>query len=515
MTNEHDEPQVKPKRPVRYCFFMTANAPWFTLAKSLHEQGIATPVLWLGDDRHYANARRTFGDAVVRMLDFVHRPYDIPRVDYNGEFSQFFLSADYLDAKDICLKMMDRLDLNGTFSRIDREVYFHKLTIWALKFFSDTRPDALLMIEKPHSHAQYLICRIAQYLNIPTAHFKDCALFPVNFLQLRDGSFIKKDWAMEATLAEAFNAKIDDYVAKLSALSNTQGSFLPFYMIAHRKNSKHVMRIIRFIRGGFKPLLRDAASDLKLYCSSKYQPINPYKASFITRLMTRYRRKGNLRKANAREAEEALPSGKFVYFPLHYEPERTTNPDGEAFHDQLKALVALRAFLPPDIAIVVKEHPSQFLVADRGSRGRSPLFYALVKELHGVRFIGAAMNSMDVIRRCEAVATITGSVAVEAALMGKRVIVFGKPWFQGCPNTFQWEKIISYEDYCASPLQPPSSIAVFLKALIADYGIPMVNNASQLNAYRSEWYSEIFQERQQAEMTRLITMFFAQCCAMD
>ena len=107
---------------LKYCFFMTGNEPWLKLARDMHLEGVATPVLWLGDDVHYAGARELFGESAVRMLDFVHRPLDIPSVNYKGEYREFFDTKDYLDAKDICLKMMDRLDLNGTFSRIDREV---------------------------------------------------------------------------------------------------------------------------------------------------------------------------------------------------------------------------------------------------------------------------------------------------------------------------------------------------------------------------------------------------------
>ena len=64
---------------------MTGNDPWLKLAKDLHDTGLATPVLWLGDDRHHARAKEVFGDAVVRGLDFVHRPFEIPNVEYSGE----------------------------------------------------------------------------------------------------------------------------------------------------------------------------------------------------------------------------------------------------------------------------------------------------------------------------------------------------------------------------------------------------------------------------------------------
>ena len=81
------------------------------------------------------------------------------------------------------MKMMDRLDLYGTFSRIDREVYFHSIIIWTLKKFSKTKPDFLLMAEAPHSHAQYLIYEICSWLDIPSFKFNRWTLAPLIFLQ--------------------------------------------------------------------------------------------------------------------------------------------------------------------------------------------------------------------------------------------------------------------------------------------------------------------------------------------
>ena len=57
----------------------------------------------------------------------------------------------------------------------------------------------------------------------------------------------------------------------------------------------------------------------------------------------------------------------YVYFPLHYEPERTTNPDGGIFHDQFIALCNLRKLVPENIKILIKEHQSQFFLS-KGSR---------------------------------------------------------------------------------------------------------------------------------------------------
>lgn len=499
---------AKKEAPIKYFFFMTANESWLHLANGLHEDGVATPVLWLGDDRHYEAAANIFGNSVVRMLDFVHKPIEIPSVNYLGEYSEFFETSDYLDAKDICLKMMDRLDLNGSFARIDREVYFHKLLIWALKFFHDNSVDAAIMIEKPHSHAQYLIYRVARYLNIPTAHFKDCALMPVNFLQNSDGAFIKNNNRVDSDLLHSFEKVVDDYVDTLTALKKSKSNYSPHYMIAQQKNALLINKVKGLFSKKSFPLIRDFVSDINLALDKKYRPTNPYRHYFISRFFIKKRRQKNLSTAVSNSFGDVNFDSEYYYFPLHYEPERTTNPDGEAFHDQFKALVLLRGFLPKSIEIIVKEHPSQFLMADRGSRGRSPLLYQLINNLQGVTLANTTVSSFELIRQSCGVATITGSVALEGALLGKPAIMFGQAWYAGCPNITSWSELDGFESLMKRPIASSNHIRKFLVKLIQDYGVPMVNNAGQLNLYRERWFDELFMSSQNDGMRGLIETFF-------
>ena len=67
--------------------------------------------------------------------------------------------------------MMDRLDLYGSFSRQDREVVFNKISLFLLKKLSKEKPDALVMAEIAHSHAQYLVLEICMFLNIEIVKF--------------------------------------------------------------------------------------------------------------------------------------------------------------------------------------------------------------------------------------------------------------------------------------------------------------------------------------------------------
>ena len=50
----------------------------------------------------------------------------------------------------------------------------------------------------------------------------------------------------------------------------------------------------------------------------------------------------------------------FLLFALHFQPERSTMPEGGIFNDQILALKLLSQNIPDNFIIYVKEHPRQF-----------------------------------------------------------------------------------------------------------------------------------------------------------
>ena len=59
-----------------------------------------------------------------------------------------------------------------------------------------------------------------------------------------------------------------------------------------------------------------------------------------------------------------------MYISLHFEPETS---DGGDFHDQLLAILKIK-FIPENITIVVKEHPSTYLLGNKGVNGKTLYF---------------------------------------------------------------------------------------------------------------------------------------------
>ena len=225
-------------------------------------------------------------------------------------------------------------------------------------------------------------------------------------------------------------------------------------------------------------------------------------------------RRRNLKKALLKTFDSFDLKNDFVYFPLHFEPERTTNPDGGDFHDQFIVLTKLRKIIPPKVKIVVKEHPSQIIFAneetlpgDVGSRGRSPLFYNLIKNIDGVRFIDYKYNSVELIIKSKFVATITGSVALESSILGKPSLSFGSTWYAGCPNIIQWNNKIDYDYIINLKIESKEKILEFLKYKRKKYSFPNAINSSQKKLYQNIVNSE-FDEIQKTTVVKSLEKLF-------
>jgi hypothetical protein len=124
-----------------------------------------------------------------------------------------------------------------------------------------------------------------------------------------------------------------------------------------------------------------------------------------------------------------LPEKYVIYF-LHYQPERTTLPEGGAFSQQWMALRAIVSALPPGYKLLVKEHPSTFRYHFHPGF-RNVDFHTQISQLPNTQLVPLSVAPYPLIDRCVAIATVTGTVGVEAMLRGKPVLVFGAAQYRG------------------------------------------------------------------------------------
>lgn len=130
------------------------------------------------------------------------------------------------------------------------------------------------------------------------------------------------------------------------------------------------------------------------------------------------------------------PNEKFIYFPLHFQPEATTIPYGNFFYDQIQAIKLLSSHLDNNIKIFVKEHPDTFNLArhawTRGTWGRDRHYYDDLLKINNVQLLNLDSATDVVLDQCMFVATIAGTTALQSVLKNKPSLIFGDAWFREC-----------------------------------------------------------------------------------
>ena len=119
---------------------------------------------------------------------------------------------------------------------------------------------------------------------------------------------------------------------------------------------------------------------------------------------------------------------KFVYFPLHLQPEATTSTLGKEYHDQILAIERTLKIIPDDWYVYVKEYPLQTYA------WRDKYFYARLRSLKRVKCVEGSTNTYELIKKSQFVSTITGTAGFEAISGGKPALVFGLAWYRSLPG---------------------------------------------------------------------------------
>jgi hypothetical protein len=69
-------------------------------------------------------------------------------------------------------------------------------------------------------------------------------------------------------------------------------------------------------------------------------------------------------------------------------------------------------------------------------------------------------------------------VALEAAILGKRGLVFGGAWFDGCPNLLRFTRDLSWESFFTAPISDSKKIGDWLCDKLDACGLPGCVNPS-------------------------------------
>lgn len=452
---------------------------WREVSEKLSEKAMHIKV-WLGDPVHDEYAKKNYKDCLV--LDFyrLNKVVGINQLDFKIN-TDIFKNKEFYVLKDQVYKMMDRQDDLGIYGRLEREALFYSLFFYFYTLILEKEIELLIASEGPHSPASMVLYGVCRILNIKTYHLAQNAIAPIAHICTDFyGGKIKIEHEFDFSQQHKI---MSNYVRSIS-----DATYNPLYMqlqsgfdektksLAYRLN----VNVIKPIKNFFYREPENSYNLFKMdFYNKNYRP-------FL------YQKKINERKRNLFfEHNSALKefdlANDFVYLPLHYEPERTSNPDGGEFYNVYDMILWLRGFLPSHISIVVKEHPSQFTGKMYGYRGRSPLFYKTISTLSNVYLVDTKIKSSELINRSLFVATQTGSAALEAALMHKKSLVFGAAWFLDIPNVHTYKEVDCFESFCSMKIDNKREVEKSLNSYIDEYAIPACVNPSGEKYFRTKF----------------------------
>lgn len=158
-----------------------------------------------------------------------------------------------------------------------------------------------------------------------------------------------------------------------------------------------------------------------------------------------------LRREPAR-ADVLLAQPKVAVFFANYQPEATTTPDAGHFTNS-KLVVA--ELVRRGFTVLYKEHPVTFVSSIAGNTNKSPIykgeaFYAEL-QASGAHLLPEDFDNDRILSFHPLVVTCTGTIALQAACRGERVLILGRSWFGRPPGVFG-----SFDELQDTGRPPPS-----------------------------------------------------------
>lgn len=381
------------------------------------------------------------------------------------------------------LQMLNRSDPTGTFRFLEREVLLTTLVLRCLKLIHDSQPKLIAFSVTPHQTREYVLFSIASCLGIPTLFFQPCSFAPAMLPRSRveQAQFLNIEFNVSSESKKTISKGLDESVRRARELAT------PVYIDDQRKRD--------LVAGQSGRWLRSSRALLSELVGWKYPDAHDFSgmkglptvvARGLQVLLSRTLA-NQLRVASRMysETDGTLPEGATTYF-LHYEPERTSNPEGGEWLTQMDLLLHLAGFehLRP---LVVKEHYSQTSASLRGFMGRSVWFYEFLRETPEITFLDGHAGLNSVMSKTDRVVTLTGTVAVEAAFAGTPAYHFGFPWWHGLPGTRYITSASEIIDKSYSQPATAEEIIDFLRTRVHSQMIPGISSENPEGRFASRF----------------------------
>lgn len=230
---------------------------------------------------------------------------------------------------------------------------------------------------------------------------------------------------LENVMSSANNCPtaLDIEIAEKQLISVTQKNQKPDYFYLNNKRPSYFEK--KFLSSILKKI-PDSYNEPKKNASEK----SIYHHVFIEQKFLTPLKSLILSKSNP--FSPPIKGEKFILYTLHKQPEASIDVLGTAYSNQIELIRSISINTPRDYKIYVKEHSNAI--------GEREINYLnIIKKIPNVRLIDPSIDSHELIQTSELVLTISGTIAFEAALFGKKSATFAPMFFNNISNCYYIE----------------------------------------------------------------------------
>ena len=434
----------------RVIYIVSSLPEWIDVAKKLKENNGWEPVYWVITPSNEKRVKAEFPNIIYHLIFDAYRGvYPDKFLDVKYPLDKEIINA-FLKHEKVVLKMMDRQDPYQSMTYHERKrLYYNQLIYW-LFILKKLSIDVLITSKSPHFLSEYICYTVCKYLKIQTVMFEDTSITGIIFpkMSIEDVPTIK---IIPEDINQTLNSRNKSELIK-SYIHNVSGEYrdaITWPMKKQKEREKlernKYKKLIKLLYINKWPsYLKNNIFSLRKVCRYSYYKRSGYlieESPMTNYEIKRFKYKGKkkieqLKKIYKNMCQKVSLDQKYLYFPLHYQPEKTSSPGGDIYVDQWLVINMISCLLPKGWNLYIKEHPTQFMFCERGYMGRTIDFYKDINKFKNVKMVDINFNPFKLIDNAEAVVTLTGTSGLEAILRGIPALVFGYAWYRTCPGVF-------------------------------------------------------------------------------
>lgn len=347
---------------------------------------------------------------------------------------------------------------------------------------SDKNPDIVIFVNVPHFVDGVVLYLLAKAMKIKTLFFA-----PTPLDNKMCYCFSLSDYG------KFHDVPVFDEKAQAS-IEEKYEKFIPYTTDAAIKHYLGLNKSWKYrLRAFYSPFkwLQDRFS-LFHKTSQKYESIDEFLTIKLIKFIDKHTLERNYHRRSKALFSSACDFHKpYVYFPLHFQPEMSTDVIGGIYTDQLIAIEHVRRILPADWKIYIKENPIQ------KSYKRGKEFFRRLSKIPNVVLLDRKIDTYKLIASSKFVATVNGTASWEAVSGGKPTLIFGHQWFEEFPGVFRYHdninasEIANYhidhqklESKVSECMKKMVSIVLYDEMLLGFYDLKFDYNENEKKVYQ-------------------------------